>query len=563
MELQLNEAQTKAYVNLVKFLSSPKTNEFILLGPAGSGKTTVIVNAFNSSAKRVAFCAFTNKATQVLKKIADKFSINFAADFMTIHSLLMLEQKYLDNEREIAFTFDKTKVEHLKNYDVLIFDECSTISAELYKYIREAQEYIKFTHSITMKLIFLGDYWQLPPVGEDKSIIFATCVKEKWPISKLEKVMRSANELMGSINDNMLEWIPKFKLGDTDAFIRGYPYNLVPKNTKSYLQLDSFLDEFLNTWRTKTPDTVILTYSRSNCDKTNQSIQDKLDDLSSREIPENREMIKFYPGDRCCLDRPINIFTVARKKNKLPMNLKDGTIVGDISKELTDMLIELDNDVDPGAKMMPVSTIPIPAAGSTINILPSLISESAISMTTTLPQSSMINDSTTDIDTVSLNEPTGETLYNGEIFDIISTETVNIITPLNKLKGVPKYFEGQLLTIVKINDASTKYEILHIPEPTINETRKIIRSTQRRMFYIQVMSDFIKKYPKLDYGYCITVYKSQGSEWDTVFVNLNSIKWSIVGPGGVADAKKKAQLFKTTYTAISRASSKIYCVWSR
>jgi hypothetical protein len=181
--------------------------------------------------------------------------------------------------------------------------------------------------------------------------------------------------------------------------------------------------------------------------------------------------------------------------------------------------------------------------------------DQAPATSTTLP--------TTDIDTVSLNESTGETLYNGEIFDIISTETVHIITPLNKLKGVPKYFEGQLLTIVKINDASTKYEILHIPEPTINETRKIIRATQRRMFYIQVMSDFIKKYPKLDYGYCITIYKSQGSEWDTVFVNLNSIKWSIVGSGGVADAKKKAQLFKTTYTAISRASSKIYCNWSR
>ena len=270
MELKLNETQTKAYINLKSFLNS-KESQFLLLGPAGSGKTTVIVNAFNGLPIKIAFCAFTNKATQVLCKIADKFSIDFSADFMTIHKLLCLEIKYLDKETEIAFTFDKSKIEHLKNYNVIIFDECSTISRELYKYICEAAEYIKFAYDIQLKFIFLGDYWQLPPVGEEVSIVFDTAIRDKWRVSKLNQVMRSSNETMLKINQNMIEWIPKFKSGETADFVSKYPYNLVSKDLGSYLQLDEFLDQYLTTWRTETNDCAILTYSRSNCKKITQS----------------------------------------------------------------------------------------------------------------------------------------------------------------------------------------------------------------------------------------------------------------------------------------------------
>jgi hypothetical protein len=162
-----------------------------------------------------------------------------------------------------------------------------------------------------------------------------------------------------------------------------------------------------------------------------------------------------------------------------------------------------------------------------------------------------------------LDEPLSVTLYNGEIFDIVDVEEVLISTPLNKLSYVTDYFTGQKLTIARINNPLDRYEILHIPEEQINEARGLIKARERRMFYLQLMSDFIKKYPKLDYGYCMTIYKSQGSEFHSVFVNLNSIKWSIVGSNNSADVRKKAGLFRSTYTALSRASTKLYCFWSR
>jgi hypothetical protein len=320
MELKLNENQTKAYLTVIRFLESKKQNKMLLLGPAGSGKTTVIVNAFNGRPLRVAFCAFTNKATQVLCKIADKFSIDFNPDFMTIHKLLALEIRYLDKETEIAFTFDKTKINHLKEYNIIIFDECSTISQELYKYIQEAAEYIKFTHNVELKFIFLGDYWQLPPIGEEKSVVFYNAAEEGWPIAKLSKVMRSANETMLNINNNMLALIPKFKTGEVKNFVQKYPYNLVPKDLGNYLSLDELLDKYIETWYNESSDCVILTYSKSNCQKTNQAIQDRIDINSNRDVPDKRNTLKFYIGDRCCIDRPIDVFSIVKKKDYYTLN---------------------------------------------------------------------------------------------------------------------------------------------------------------------------------------------------------------------------------------------------
>jgi hypothetical protein len=498
--LILNEAQTKAVKALKSYLANTTKYNFLLLGAAGSGKTTVITNAFDSTKLRVAFCAFTNKATQVLKTVSEKFNISFKADFSTIHKLLMLEPKYAANEFEVAFKFDKTKVEHLKNYDVIIFDECSTISKELYSYIRQAFEWIDFKLQHKIKFIFLGDYWQLPPVGEETSVIFDTAIKEKWNVSKLIAVMRSANDKILDINHSLLSWIDIFRnplhLGNKDLlddFHLDYPYNLISRDDHRDIyinDLDDMLDLYMEEWRTKEQnDIVILTYSKANCEKINFSVQDKIDLLAKRELPETRRLVSFHEGDRCCLDKPIEICTIVRNLDK-----------------------------------------------------------------------------ETSVEYITLDAHTNEFLYNGEIFDIIYAENIKIKTPLNKFAYNPRYFDGQLLKVRRINDQfANVYEIVHIDEKLITTAKNKVRAKTSRDFYLNIMTGFIKVFPKLDYGYCITVYKSQGSEWHTVLINLNSVKWSIVGDhrdkSNRIDLRKKKGLFKTTYTAISRASHNVKLFW--
>jgi len=56
----------------------------------------------------------------------------------------------------------------------------------------------------------------------------------------------------------------------------------------------------------------------------------------------------------------------------------------------------------------------------------------------------------------------------------------------------------------------------------------------------------------MNFGYCMTIYKSQGSEWKTVFVNTRSIKASL---------KETIPIFKATYTALTRGKEYIYLVY--
>ena len=494
--IQLTDEQQRASNTIIKFIQSDK-DKMLLLGCAGSGKTTVITNAFNNSPLRVSFCAFTNKATQVLRNIADKFAINFTADFSTIHKLLALEPNFLDNERELSFTFDRTKLEHLCNYDVIIFDECSTISSDLYNYIIQASEYMVFAHKHRLKFIFLGDYWQLPPVGEEISVVFTNSTVESWPIAKLTKVMRSKNEKIYTLNTSLISYIDVFRKASLaenhallDRFIYDYPYNLITDRSHYLSSAVDLYEVYLDNMQHDT--CVILTYSNANCIKTNHAVQDRIDTMASRPIPVNRDETKFYVGDRCCLDKPIEVYNIQYIYN------------GETKEQHT--------------------------------------TQSAVTQTPTLY--------------ATITTSTGQNLYNGEIFTIVGVENILVKTMLNyaKYNTVP-FFPAQILTVARINDATT-YTIIHIDQQHIITARKLIRAKLYRTEYINLLSTFTKIYPLLTYGYCITLYKSQGSEYHTVLINLPSIKYCLVKDKQTI--KEKKALFRATYTAVSRATNSVY-----
>ena len=473
----LNEKQALAATRLAKFLNSNKLNT-LLLGPAGSGKTTVIVNVFNGIETKIAFCAFTNKATHILQKISSKFQTNMNADFFTIHKLLKLEPSYANQTLEFAFNIKA--IEYLKCYNTIIFDECSTVSKELYGYIKSAQDHILQEFGETFKCIYLGDYWQLPPIGERRSIIFDIAKKEKWSISKLEQVMRAANTEMMDINTNM-----RLVLESLDeSFITDYPRNICMLSDVYISNYDAFLEEYMRVWTQVTPDVVILSCSNKNVNTINADIQYLLDSQRSpetqhTELKEIAEKSRFYAGDRCTIAQPIIVVTYVEKSGILEEN------------------------------------------GST-----------------------------------------GITLYNGEIFDVISSRDCKIRTVINKYlvkHGNYTYFDAQMLEIKRPYENKT-YNIINIPQNIIKELRLriIIRPYKK---YASVLHAFRKVFPEISLGYCITVYKSQGSEWQHVFINMSSIYYSIVCAKDINLNEKIKQLYRLTYTAISRASDKVRLFW--
>jgi hypothetical protein len=498
--LSANAEQDAAVEKLKRFLSSEETN-FLLLGPAGSGKTTTIVRAFADFDMNVMFCAFTNKATSVLQNITKKFNLSFNASFSTIHSLLGLQPKHSDKPDDICFEFRETAIVKLIDYDVIVFDECSTISTDLYSFIVRTYRYLDDRYGKSIKYIFLGDYWQIPPVGEKNGIVFATATSQLWPVSKIGKIMRSNNEFIYSINDRFLAWIALYKHDKNgtawSSFIEKYPYNLIKPNTNRYVKtLDDLVDQYFTI---RNDDSILLTHSKKSCDTINNMIQDALDSEAGRTLREDKTKItKFYPGDKCCLDKPITLTNIVREY--------------------------ISND---------------------------LIARQGEELPTKL--------------------------YNGEIFDIVSVEDAIIVSNISKFS---QSFHGQILTICRLNEPNELFELVFITYDDLKVAYSLLKRKLKKDVYSKMVATLNKYQPILHYGYCITIYKSQGSQWKNVLINMKNIWWSICGDmnkknidkknidkkniDNISSSDKSNQkmlLFKLTYTAISRASDEIYLLW--
>jgi exodeoxyribonuclease-5 len=94
--------------------------------------------------------------------------------FATIHSLLGCTKHR--EEGEIVFKPNPLKEQPIKDYDVVIIDECSMISSVMWGWLNTAEP---------KKVIVMGDPAQLPPVGEESSPSFEV------PCSTLSTIMRN------------------------------------------------------------------------------------------------------------------------------------------------------------------------------------------------------------------------------------------------------------------------------------------------------------------------------------------------------------------------------------
>lgn len=177
MTITLSEDQEKALVAMNQFLLS-EHSEFCLEGFAGTGKTTVIQHLLASQPGwRPALTAPTNKASRVLERMAKDAGVD--ADIMTTYSLLGLK---LDKDGE-AKRITRGVKNRLAEYNLVIVDEASMINQSLRGFLFEAV----MTNSI--KIIYMGDPLQLPPVKEATSPVFMDAQMQRF---KLTHVVRQA-----------------------------------------------------------------------------------------------------------------------------------------------------------------------------------------------------------------------------------------------------------------------------------------------------------------------------------------------------------------------------------
>lgn len=183
-DIKLNQDQEVAVSRLLDFIQDPDPISpfFTFAGYAGTGKTFCmreVVAHTAGSHTNFAYTAPTNKAAKVLKQIT--------GDAGTIYSLLGLR---IDKNGELKQIIAGKPPEALDGLDCIFVDEASMVNRNLLKELTANAEKFKF------KVVFMGDYAQLPPIGEIHSPIWDLGIG-----ASLTKVMRHDNQILSLVTE--------------------------------------------------------------------------------------------------------------------------------------------------------------------------------------------------------------------------------------------------------------------------------------------------------------------------------------------------------------------------
>lgn len=264
------------------------TNDIITLtGPAGSGKTTVVKEIIKRSTIRsVAVSAPTHQAKTVINRIT-----GYPGE--TIQALLGLRPNMNMEE------FDPTNVlflpegqERISKYGLVIIDECSMIGDYIDKLIH------KLSKEYKVKILFIGDRYQLPPVEKNKTDFKISPTFTKYPQVELTEIVRQAdsnpvNELIYMATQDVINGTDKFlphvlKLQDTFNDIgEGYLLRKGPDYIKEilthYRSPEAHSDPY---------DTKLLAFDNITVSTVNKFLRTQL--IKSTELVAPGDLIKGY-----------------------------------------------------------------------------------------------------------------------------------------------------------------------------------------------------------------------------------------------------------------------------
>ena len=153
--MQLSEDQSRALNKINQFIQSDK-QALVLSGAAGCGKSTIIGKFVNETKRPIKLSATTHKAVHV----AESFAKNVEAS--TVHSLFGLApvKTYNQHKRQLEEKYNPKYDEN----DIVVVDEASMVDEYMLNVL------LRHAADANLKLLFVGDSYQLPPVVEESSV---------------------------------------------------------------------------------------------------------------------------------------------------------------------------------------------------------------------------------------------------------------------------------------------------------------------------------------------------------------------------------------------------------
>lgn len=186
-QLILTPAQQTIFDGVVDAIDNhPKRFDCVIRGYAGTGKSTTVARIIAALSKigSIAVTSPTHKANGVLRQMLENEDVSGDIDVMTIHSFLGL--KLVNKKQTQVLEYDPHSPNSKRLVDVLIVDECSMISSDMYMHI------IKQAHRIRRGILFIGDECQLAPVEPEKENTIVSCSFGHGEQFSLTEVLRQA-----------------------------------------------------------------------------------------------------------------------------------------------------------------------------------------------------------------------------------------------------------------------------------------------------------------------------------------------------------------------------------
>ncbi len=187
VDTELLKGMQKDHFNsLREFVNKDGFGFMLLEGYAGTGKTfliSMVVEWILKNRKgKVAMTAPTNKAVKVLKNAGQYQDANL--HYCTIHSLLGLREQITPKGQQIFVQLNKEHAS-IGEYDILVVDEVSMLSDELLLGAEKITGIFDYVKMFNLKVIFVGDPCQIPPIGKENCLPFIPEKREQYGIGRL------------------------------------------------------------------------------------------------------------------------------------------------------------------------------------------------------------------------------------------------------------------------------------------------------------------------------------------------------------------------------------------